>query len=173
MSRLQAPHAMPAGRALFRPSPRLFFPALEVASKQALFGVLVDALAEHGVAQHRDAMLKVLLEREALGTSAVGLGLAIPHTRSMIVGATALAFARLRRAVDFDATDGAPVHVVLLIVGPYGPTGSLYQPLLDAVAGLARDNAGRRQLLAVETFEVLDTLVHRLLTAEPPEALEG
>jgi mannitol/fructose-specific phosphotransferase system IIA component (Ntr-type) len=156
---------------MFRPDPGLFLPDLAVASKQALFAAVVDALAERGVAHHRDALLQCLVEREALGTSSVGFGLAIPHTRSMVVGATALAFARLRRGLPFGATDGAPVHVVLLIVAPYGPSGSRYLPLLEAVAGAARDDAGRRQLLAVETFEDLSQLMHALLRPQLPEAL--
>lgn len=167
----RAPQPIGGGPAPLRLDPGLFLPALQVASKPALFAALVDALAERGVAHHREALLKVLVEREALGTSGVGLGLAIPHTRSMVVGATALVFARLRRALSFGAADGAPVHVVLLIVAPYGPTGSLYQPLLAAVAGAARDDAGKRQLLDVETFEGLDELTHRLLISPPPEAL--
>lgn len=171
MSPPRAPQPIAPCHAPLRLDPGLFLPALQVGSKQALFAALVDALAERGVAHHRDALLKVLVEREALGTSAVGLGLAIPHVRSMVVGATALVFARLRHALPF-AADGAPVHVVLLIVAPYGPTGSFYQPLLEAVAGAARDDAGRRQLLDVETFEGLDELTHRLLRPlPPPEAL--
>jgi mannitol/fructose-specific phosphotransferase system IIA component (Ntr-type) len=170
MSPPRAPEAAAGGQAALRLDPGLFLPALDVGSRQALFAALVDALTERGVALHRDALLQALLEREALGSSAVGLGLAIPHTRSMVVGATAMAFARLRRALPFGAADGVPVRVVLLIVAPYGPTGALYQPLLAAVAGAARDDAGRRRLLDVETFEGLDELTRRLLEPAPPEA---
>jgi mannitol/fructose-specific phosphotransferase system IIA component (Ntr-type) len=169
MSAPLAPRPGAGGPAPFRPDPGLFFPALAVASKRALFGALVDALAAHGVAQHRDALLEALVEREALGTTAVGGGLAIPHTRSMVLGATALAFARLRNAVAFGAADDVPVHVVLLIVAPYGPSGSLYGPLLHAVSAAARDDARRRRLLDVETVEGLETLLHELLRPQPAE----
>jgi PTS system nitrogen regulatory IIA component len=67
----------------------------------------------------RDALLKAALEREALMTTAVGHGIALPHPRNpLITGAedqfVALAF--LEHPVDWQALDGEPVHTVLLIV---------------------------------------------------------
>jgi mannitol/fructose-specific phosphotransferase system IIA component (Ntr-type) len=147
-------------------TPDLFFPALDVGSKEELFAVLVDALVAEGVAQHRAALLKLLLEREALGTTAIGHGAAIPHARSTVVGAAAVTFARIPRGVDFAARGRAPVRFVLLIVAPYGRAGDLYQPLLAAAVAAARDDATRHRLLAVDKFEDFAGLMRPFMT--PP-----
>jgi fructose-specific phosphotransferase system IIA component len=143
--------------------PELFFPDLNVRSKEELFATLVDALAEQGVAIHREALLTGLLERERLGTTGVGCGVAIPHTRSTVVGAPALAFARLRSGIDFAAADGQPVQLVFLIVAPYGTPGALYTPLLAAVARAAHDEVTRGRLRELETFAEFETLMRSSL----------
>lgn len=157
-------------RTLFRPSPGLFFPALDAADKKDLFAALVDALAEQGIASHRDALLKVLLEREAVGTTGVGSGIAIPHVRSMVVESTAVCFARLPGGLDFAAADGEPVRVVYLIVAPYGVPGALYLPLLGVFAAASRRKADRRRLLAVESYDDFAGLMSRFIQ---PLVLEG
>lgn len=156
----------------FELDPRLFFPSLEATSREELFARLVDALAEQGVAHHREALSKVLLEREALGTTAVGHGFAIPHARSMVVGGTAVAFARLRQGLAFGAHDRLRVRAVFLLVAPRGPAGVLYQPLLAAIAAASHDDATRIGLLAAESFESFERQMRpfvrsRFLEASP------
>lgn len=139
--------------ALVQADPGLFLPALDVHRREELFAAFVEALAAQGVALHADALLRLLVEREALGTTGLGGGVAIPHARSFVVGRPAIACARLRRALDYGAADGVPVQVALLVVAPYGNAGSLYAPLLAAVADAAHEEAARRDLLGIETFE--------------------
>lgn len=157
----------------FSSSPSLFFPALEAASKEDLFATLVDALAEQGIAAHRDALLKALLERENVGTTGVGFGIAIPHVRSMVVETTAVSCARLPKGIDFAARDGEPVHAVFLIVAPYGATGALYLPLLGAFAAASRQKSARRRLLAVESFDDFADLMSLYIQPLVLEGLEG
>ena len=156
---------------LLNPSPSLFFPSLGVASKEDLFATLVDALAEQGIAQNRNALLKALLEREAVGTTGVGFGIAIPHARSMVVAATALVFARLPNGLDFAARDEAPVQVVFLIVAPYGAAGTLYLPLLAVLTAASRRKPTRHRLLAVESFDDYAKLINKLIKPQLVEVL--
>lgn len=156
---------------LFHPNPGLCFPALDAGSKEDLFATLAGALAGHGIANHRDALLKTLLAREAVGTTALGKGIAIPHVRSMVVESTAVAFARLPEGLDFAAPDGAPVEVVYLLVAPYGPSGALYLPLLGLLAAAARDRSARRRLLAVESFDDFSSLMRGLIRPQLLEVL--
>src|SRR2546430_9596416 len=72
-------------------------------------------------AQDRDLLLEVLLAREALGSTAIGDGIAIPHVRSPLVfpgshGAVALCY--LDGPVPFDAPDGKPVHTLFALISP-------------------------------------------------------
>lgn len=162
---------MKPSQTLFSPSPSLFFPALTPASREELFATLVDALAEHGIATHRDALLKTLLEREAVGTTAVGSGIAIPHVRSLVVESTAVAFARLPDGLDFAAPDGELVHVVFLIAAPYGMTGALYMPLLEGLIAAVRKKSGRSRLLAVESFADFAGLMSHFVQPQTLEIL--
>jgi mannitol/fructose-specific phosphotransferase system IIA component (Ntr-type) len=129
-------------------------------------------LAEQGIASRPDTLLKTLLEREAIGTTGVGFGIAIPHVRSMVVESTAIIFARLPKGLDFAAPDGEPVRVVYLIVAPYGVTGALYLPLLAVLAAASRQKSARRTLLAVETFEDFADLMSRVVRPRLLEVLE-
>ena len=98
---------------------------------------------------------------KSVGTTATGQGVALPHVRSHVVTATALAFARLRRPLDFGAADGLPVRAAALLVAPYGVPGALYQPLLAVLAEAAHDEAGRLRLdfKAVEIPETVDEVL--------------
>ncbi len=136
--------------------PGLFLADLDVATIPDLFAALVGVLAERRLAQDRDALLRVLLEREAIGTTAIGRGLALPHVRSHVVQATAVAFARLRRPLAFGAADGQPVQSAVLLVAPYGAAGTLYQPLLAVLAEAAHDEARRLRTIEVATFTDFD-----------------
>lgn len=156
---------------LVRPEAGLFLPALDVARREELFAAFVGALAAQGVALHADALLRLLVEREALGTTGLGGGVAIPHARSFVVGRPAVACARLRRALDYGAVDGVPIQVALLVVAPYGKAGSVYTPLLAAVADAAHDEAARRDLLAIETFEDFAGVLRTTLRPRLREAL--
>jgi mannitol/fructose-specific phosphotransferase system IIA component (Ntr-type) len=147
----------PGARSLLRPE--LFFPDLEAQTLEELFATLVGALADLGVAQHREALLDALLERERLGTTALGRGAAVPHARSMVVGESAAVFARTRRGIDFAAPDGDPVRLVFLIVAPYGASGAAYLPLVAAAARAVQEELKRSRLLELQTFEELDRLV--------------
>lgn len=151
--------------------PGLFLADLDAATVPDLFAALVTALAERGLAQDREALLRVLLEREAIGTTATGQGVALPHVRSHVVAATALAFARLRRPLPFGAADGIPVRAALLLVAPYGVPGALYQPLLAVLAEAAHAEAGRMRLLEVETFADFDRLLRKSVRPRLEEVL--
>lgn len=141
--------------------PKLFFPGLRVDSKRELFACLVSALAEQGVTRQGEALLGVLLEREAVGTTATGAGIALPHLRAHVVESIALAFARLSPPLDFGAADGAPVRAALLLVAPQGVAGARYWPLLAVLAEAVHDEERQRRLLEIETFEELERFVRR------------
>jgi len=156
---------------LVQADPGLFLPDLDVPTVPDLFAALVALLAERRLAQDRDALLRVLLEREAIGTTAIGQGLALPHVRSHVVGSTAVAFARLRRPLDFAAADGLPVRAVALLVAPYGAAGALYLPLLAVLAEAAHDEARRRRLLEVAAFTDFDRWMRESIRPRLQEVL--
>lgn len=151
--------------------PNLFLPDVRARNKAQLFGKLVNALCQHGVAQHREAVLNSLLERERLGTTALGKEIAVPHTRSMMITSTTVLFARLAQGLDFGATDAVPTRLVFLLTAPYGTPGSFYLPLLAGICEMARDEDARRGLLAASTFRELEQVTQRFVAPLAVEAL--
>ena len=96
--------------------------------------------------QNERAILEVLMQREKLGSTAVGNGIAIPHGKLPKLDKLFGLFARLGRPIDFEALDGQPVDLIFLLLAPEG-AGADHLKALARVARLLRD-AGRRQQAA-------------------------
>ena len=106
--------------------------------KASTLRALVDRLALPREAD-RDLVHRMLLAREALGSTGVGNGIAIPHARNPIVlhvATPAVAISYLDRPVDFEALDGKPVHTLVLLVSP---STRAHLHLLALVATALRD----------------------------------
>ena len=86
------------------------------------------------------AVFDVLLERERLGTTGVGKGVAIPHGKTTDLDRLYGLFARLDQAIDFDAIDDQPVDLVFLLLAPEG-AGADHLKALARVSRLLRDPA--------------------------------
>ena len=114
-------------------APEAILPALKVISKkQALQELAARAAALTG--QNERAVFEVLLQREKLGTTAVGYGVAIPHGKLPKLEKLFGFFARLERPIDFEAMDGQPVDLIFLLLAPEG-AGADH---LKALARIAR-----------------------------------
>lgn len=107
------------------------------------------------------AVFETLLQRERLGTTGVGQGIAIPHGR--IAGLTRLVglFARLARPVDFDALDGEPVDLVFVLLAPED-AGADHLQALARIARLFRGQTVAQKLRQTEDPAAL----YAILTAE-------
>jgi len=118
-------------------APEAIVPALKVSSKkQALQDLAARAAALTG--QNERAIFEVLLQREKLGTTAVGYGVAIPHGKLPKLTRMFGLFARLDRAIDFEALDGQPVDLVFLLLAPEG-AGADHLKALARVARVLRE----------------------------------
>jgi mannitol/fructose-specific phosphotransferase system IIA component (Ntr-type) len=91
------------------------------------------------------ALERAVLEREAILTTAVGNGIALPHARIDSVKEFVLALGRSREGIDFASLDGKPVHLVLLLAGPDG-NQARYLQLLAAATLRLKDEPLRRAL---------------------------
>ena len=118
-------------------SPNAIIPALKVnGKKQALQEIAAKAAALTG--QGERAILEILLQREKLGSTGVGNGVAIPHGKLAKLANVFGLFARLERPVDFEALDGQPVDLVFLLLAPEG-AGADHLKALARIARLLRD----------------------------------
>jgi len=99
-----------------------------------------------------------LLERERLGSTGIGGGIAIPHARLGGLAKPCGLFARLIHPVDFDSIDERPVDVVFLLVAPEG-AGADHLKALARVSRLLRDRALVEKLRATESADALYALL--------------
>jgi PTS system nitrogen regulatory IIA component len=100
----------------------------------------------------------VLLERERLGTTGVGDGVAIPHGKLANLPRLFGLFARLDRPIDFESIDEQPVDLIFLLLAP-GGAGADHLKALARVSRLLRDRATREKLRGSETPEALYALL--------------
>jgi len=118
-------------------APDAILPALKVNNKKKAIQELA-ARAAVLTGQSERAVLEILLQREKLGSTAVGNGVAIPHGKLSKLGRLFGLFARLERPVDFEALDGQPVDLVFLLLAPEA-AGADHLKALARVARLLRD----------------------------------
>ena len=119
---------------------------LKATSKRQLLRSLAQA-ASRVTGVDAEAILEALLQRERLGTTGLGEGIAIPHARIADLPAFTGFFARLAKPVDFEAVDGRPVDLVFLLLAPEG-AGADHLKVLARVARLLRDPEIREALRA-------------------------
>ena len=86
-----------------------------------------------------ETLLRMLQRREALGSTGVGRGVAVPHCRSLVVQRLQLAYGHSPAGIPFDAADGLPVHHLFLIVAPPNEVSNQYLPILGKIAQLAKE----------------------------------
>ena len=113
--------------------------------KQALSEIAAKAAELTG--QSDRAILENLLQREKLGSTGVGNGVAIPHGKLPKLEKLFGLFARLERPIDFEAMDGQPVDLAFLLLAPEG-AGADHLKALARIARLLRDQDVAKKLRA-------------------------
>jgi len=106
-----------------------------------------------------------LLERERLGSTGIGGGIAIPHGRMPGLDKPVGLFARLGHPVDFDSIDDRPVDTVFLLLAPEG-AGADHLKALARVSRLLRDRSLVEKLRATESADALYALLVETLPAQ-------
>jgi len=119
----------------------------------------------------KDFLYDVMLAREALGSTGVGDGIAIPHVRAPVVVAVpkpTITLCMLSTPVEFGALDSKPVHTIFSMVTP---TVRAHLHLLSRLASALHDEAFRKAILDRETAEKILAAARRAeaLTPEPPD----
>jgi nitrogen PTS system EIIA component len=125
-------------------APNAIVPALKVNSKkQALQELAAKAAQLTGLGER--ALFDVLMQREKLGSTGVGNGIAIPHGKLANLDKLFGLFARLDRPVDFETLDGQPVDLIFVLLAPE-TAGADHLKALARVARLLRDPEVARKL---------------------------
>jgi len=137
-------------------APQAVIPALKVNNKKQALQEIAARAAELTGRPERE-ILDVLMQRERLGSTAIGSGIAIPHGKLPKLDRLFGLFARLDRPIDFEALDGQPVDLIFLLLAPENAGADhlkalarIARLLRDAdMARLLRDSSDREALYAV------------------------
>ncbi|MDQ0304806.1 PTS IIA-like nitrogen regulatory protein PtsN [Ancylobacter polymorphus] len=146
-------------------SPSAVFPTLKVGSKKQ---ALQELSAHAATLLKRDEreIFETLNQRERLGSTGVGNGIAIPHGKLAKMDRLFGMFARLERPIDFESLDGEPVDLIFLLLAPES-AGADHLKALARVARLLRDPEVARKLRQCRDAQA----IHALLTGAPADAV--
>ena len=146
------------------PGPDAVLASVKASGKKALLAELASRAASMFKLDER-RLFDRLLERERLGSTGIGGGIAIPHGRMSTLAQPRGLFARLAHPVDFDSIDERPVDIVFLLVAPEG-AGADHLKALARVSRLLRDRALVEKLRATESADALYALMVETVQAQ-------
>lgn len=119
--------------------------------KKGVIEELVDLLIKSGKIKEKDKqeIVKIILDREALGSTGIGQGIAIPHGKCDSVKELTAALGISKRGINFDALDGEPVYIFFLLLAPEDSAGP-HLKALAKISRLLRDKYLRDSLIKAE-----------------------
>ena len=132
-------------------------PRLKASSKKQALQELASKASEISGLEQRE-VFDVLLERERLGTTGVGGGIAIPHGKLATLDRLRGVFARADRAIDFDSIDDRPVDLIFLLLAPES-AGADHLKALARVSRLLRDPGMCDKLRGCDTKDAIFALL--------------
>jgi len=144
-------------------TPQSVLASVKAVSKKQLLQELSAFAAVHSGLAESD-VYEALLQRERLGSTGIGHGVAIPHGKLPKLNRLIGIFARLEKPVDFDALDGQPVDLVFLLLAPEG-AGADHLKALSRVARALRDPAIAQKLRKSHDASALFALLTQTPTA--------
>lgn len=133
---------------------------LQGRGKRAVMEELCRPLLRANPELDQGRLMEVLVERERLGSTGIGDGIAIPHGKLAGLPQLLLSFGRSIAGVDFDSLDGKPAHLFFLVVAPDNSAG-VHLKALARISRLLKSNALRQQLMeagdAKDLFEIIQS----------------
>jgi PTS system nitrogen regulatory IIA component len=119
---------------------------LRSTTKKGILEELSSVLVERGKLPDRDKVVEVLLEREKLGSTGIGDGIAIPHGKMRGIKELVTSFGRSITGVDFESIDNKPTHLFFLLVAPENSAG-IHLKALARISRLLKDSSFRNRLM--------------------------
>lgn len=137
---------------------KLIIPELTSKTKKGVLEELVSHLAQYEAKVNKEELLKVLLEREKLGSTGINDGVAIPHGKLQNIDKLLAVFGRSREGIDFGALDGETSHLFFLLVAPENSAGA-HLKALARISRMAKSESFREKCMNAKTREDLSQLM--------------
>ncbi len=129
-------------------------PELKATDKKAALSELADVICNIYSDIDKGRLVKVLIDREQLGSTGIGDGVAIPHGKLSSVKHPIVSFGRSKEGLDFDAMDGQPVYLFFLLLAPENSSGFHLQ-VLTRIAKILKNSSFRKALMEAPTTETI------------------
>jgi nitrogen PTS system EIIA component len=127
-------------------------PELQAQDKKGVLGELAEVIASYDANINKDTLIKVLIEREHLGSTGIGDGVAIPHGKLSSVEQPIISFGRSKKGLDFDSMDGQPAFLFFLLLAPENSSG-IHLQVLTKIARILKSSAFRKELMQIDSRE--------------------
>lgn len=127
---------------------------LKARGKREVLEELSGIFIQNQIGPDVNSIVEVLLEREKLGSTGIGDGIAIPHGKLKNLDNLVVSFGRSREGINFDSIDGKPVHIFFLLMAPESSTGQ-HLKALAKISKMLKDSHFRSDLMEVKTTEEL------------------
>jgi PTS system nitrogen regulatory IIA component len=137
---------------------RLIIPKFTGKSKKQVLEELAKHLALNKKNIDPDELLRVLIEREKLGSTGIGDGVAIPHGKLNGLENIILVFGKSNEGIDFDSIDGKPVNLIFLLVAPSNSAG-VHLKALARLSRLLKDKNFRQELIDASDAQSLYNII--------------
>jgi len=137
-------------------------PELQGDTKVAVLRELCEVVCRGGEQPTHEQTLAAMLEREALGSTGIGDGVAIPHAKIPDLEELRIALGLSHKGVEFDASDGAPVHLLFLIAAPVSSKSRDHLQVLARLARMVRAPGFREEVMALASRAEIQKLVARM-----------
>jgi PTS system nitrogen regulatory IIA component len=121
-------------------------------NKNSVLREMAGNLSVQLASENPEQILSVLLEREKLGSTAIGEGVAIPHGKLPGIGQVHGLFARSSGGIDFDSIDGGPTHLFFVLIAPENSAGD-HLKALARISRLLKDSEFRVRLMKAKSKE--------------------
>jgi len=141
-------------------SPECISLELREKRKKRVIGELTGLLQIAGKVESGKALAGKIIEREAMASTGIGHGIAIPHCLTNLVDDTVMAFGRSSTGIPFDSADNKPAQLIFLLTGPQTAT-SEHLKLLSKLSRLLTEQQFRSQLFEAATAEEVIELFRR------------
>ncbi len=131
---------------------------LKSKSKREVLVELSGVFLQGEVKYSHEDMVNTLLEREKLGSTGIGDGVAIPHGKLANLEELIVSFGRSKEGVEFDAMDGKPAHIFFLLMAPEDTTGK-HLKALAKISKMLKDSTFRKKLLEAKSKDELYMII--------------
>ncbi|AUW96231.1 fructose PTS transporter subunit IIA [Streptococcus pluranimalium] len=122
----------------------LMIMSLKAISKDVALDEMIAKLAAHDIIHDSDLLKKSIMVREEQGVTALGHGIAMPHSKHIVVDKPAILFARSSQGIPYQAADGQPVDLFFMVVAPSDAEGVQLEAIADLSKYLAKEGFADR-----------------------------